>query len=244
MSAKGYFLSAQGGIVIAADVTSLDELRSLITLARTVPEVCAVKIGFSLAIRYGLSTVVRVIKGESDLPIIYDHQKAATDIPQMGVPFAEACQSAGVESVILFPHAGPQTLEQFVSAAFASSLIPIVGLVMTHPAYLESEGGYIIDTAPESICKTAANAGVINYVLPGTKTELIRSFSEGLLAPIRPAAILMPGIGTQGGRIDAAFKAAKGHRSFAIIGRAIYEATDPKAALEGFAGEVRSCVPI
>lgn len=244
MSEKGYFLSAQCGIVIAADVTSLDELRKLIALARQVPEVCAVKVGFSLAIRHSLPTVVRAIKDESDFPIIYDHQKAATDIPQMGAPFAEACQASGVESVILFPHAGPQTLEKFVAAAFTSSLVPIVGLVMTHEVYLESEGGYIVDRAPELICESAIKVGVSHFVLPGTKTELIRSFSQDALASIRPTTILMPGIGSQGGTISAAFNAAKGHRPFAIIGSAIYDATDPKSALERFAEEVRSWVPI
>ncbi|HKR58261.1 MAG TPA: orotidine 5'-phosphate decarboxylase / HUMPS family protein [Pyrinomonadaceae bacterium] len=240
MGEKVHFLLRDCGIVIAADVTSLDELSHIITLARRVPEVCAIKVGFSLAIRYGLPAVVRRIKDESNFPTIYDHQKAGTDIPQMGVSFAEACQAAGVESVIVFPQAGPLTLEKFVSAAFASRLIPIVGLVMTHPAYLSSEGGYIIDGAPESICQISVDAGVSHYVLPGTKTSMIQSFSEGLLTTIRPATILMPGIGYQGGDIQHAFNAAKGHRPFAIIGSAIYKAPAPESALERFAAEVRS----
>jgi len=53
------FLSAERGIIIAADVSSLDELTNLIVLVRQVPEVSSIKIGFTLVIRYGLDSVVK-----------------------------------------------------------------------------------------------------------------------------------------------------------------------------------------
>lgn len=202
-------------------------------------EVVSIKVGFSLALTYGLPSVVKMIREVSLLPVIYDHQKAATDIPQMGKPFAALCRDAGVQGVIFFPLSGPKTLEGFVYAAIESELEPIVGLVMTHPSFLQSEGGFIADSAPASICSVAVAMGIRSFVLPGTKTDIVSKFAKGGLSKLESGAIMMPGIGSQGGSLTAAFKAAEPHRRFAIIGSAIYNAPDPKAALDEFAAESR-----
>lgn len=226
------------GIVIAADVATLDELRAIAEMVAPVPEVVGIKIGFMLGLRYGLGKVVAAVRDAAAVPVIYDHQKAGTDIPQMGKPFAATCKAAGVQAAIFFPLAGPKTLEGFVTAAIEEGVEPIVGLAMTHPKFLVGEGGYIDNGAPDAICRAAIDLGVGNYVLPGTKTDIVSRFAKGPLAEIEPATIMMPGIGSQGGSIAAAFEAASPHRRFAIIGSAIYNAVDPASALAGFVEEV------
>lgn len=230
-------LEAERGIIIAADVPTIDDLRKLAELGSRVAGVVAIKVGFSLALRYGLRAVVKVVNEVCALPVIYDHQKAATDIPAMGQVFADVCFEAGVQATIFFPQAGPRTLEAFVTAAFEKGLTPIVGLIMTHPAYLRSDGGFISESAPARICKTAKELGVRSFVLPGNKPDIVASFSKGSLMSVAPVEVMMPGIGGQGGSIAEAFEAANGHRAFAIIGSAIYKAADPGAALKRFAEE-------
>ncbi len=100
---------------MAADVPTLDDLRRLAQTCAEHPEVVGVKVGFMLGLIYGLPAVVEAVKAVSNLPVIYDHQKAGTDIPQMGKPFARVCRDAGVAGVIFFPQAGPKTLEGFVT---------------------------------------------------------------------------------------------------------------------------------
>ena len=239
MNAQNW-LQAERGIILAADVAETSELRRLAELAAAVPEVVAVKVGFSLALRHGLPSVVKAVRDVSRLPVIYDHQKAATDIPEMGKPFAAVCRDSGVDAVIFFPHSGPRTLEAFVTAAVNQQLVPIVGLVMTHPAYLQSEGGFISDAAPDLICRIAVDRGVRDFVLPGTKTDLVARFSSGPLSAVAPVRIMMPGIGTQGGSISSAFSAASPHHRFAIVGSTIYKAPDPQAAMKTLATEVRA----
>ena len=239
-------LGSSRGIIIAADVATLSDLRALVTMAATAPDVVAIKIGFTLALRHGLPAAVNVVNevphcmGRLPLPVIYDHQKAGTDIPQMGKPFCEACREAGAQAVIFFPQAGPKTLEGFVRAALECELVPVVGLVMSHAAYLQSEGGYITDDAPDSICRTAVSLGVTNYVLPATKPDLVTRFAKGPLNALKPATIMMPGIGSQEGSLSRAFEAAGDHRRFAIIGSAIYASSDPKAALDAFSRQLPS----
>jgi orotidine-5'-phosphate decarboxylase len=239
MSTETLF-QAERGMILAADVADASELRRLADLAAPIPEVVAVKVGFSLALRYGLAPVVKALNDVSQLAVIYDHQKAATDIPEMGKPFAVVCRDSGVDAVIFFPHSGPRTLEAFVSAAVDQRLTPIVGLIMTHPAYLQSEGGFICDDAPGRICELAIQMGVRDFVLPGTKTDLVAAFASGPLSTVAPVRIMMPGIGTQGGSISAAFSAASPHHRFAIVGSTIYKAPDPQAAMRSLATEVRA----
>jgi len=223
------------GLVLAADVSSLEELKRTVEVCAEFPEVVAIKIGCTLALRYGLPAAVSTIKQMSTFHILYDHQKAATDIPQMGQSFMEACRDSGVQTVILFPQAGPRTLEGFVSAAFKSGLKPTVGLVMTHPGYLASDGGFILDEAPERIASAAIRMGVDSFVLPGTRPDVIKHYSTGVLATIPRASIMMPGIGSQGGDLVAACTAAKPHGRFPIVGSAIYKAANPKEAVRQFA---------
>jgi orotidine-5'-phosphate decarboxylase len=239
MNVRSTLINQETGIILAADVFTLEELRRLVEIGAVSSEVVAVKVGFTLGLKYGLPAVVEAVSKASKIPVIYDHQKAGTDIPQMGKPFAAVCRDAGVKGVIFFPQAGPRTLEGFVKAAFDSGLTPIVGLVMTHDAYLKSEGGYIVDDAPEMMARTAAELGVRDFVLPGTKPEVIARFAAGPLAQVKGASIMMPGIGSQGGSLRNAFQAAKPHRRFAIIGSAIYGAKEPHAALQGFVQEVK-----
>jgi orotidine-5'-phosphate decarboxylase len=238
MNNTANFLGSSRGIILAADVDNLEKLRVLLNQVSGVREIVAIKLGFSLGLRFGLPNVVNTVREISSLPIIYDHQKAGTDIPQMGPAFAAVCREAGVDGAIFFPQAGPRTLEGFVSGAIEKELVPIVGLVMSHPAYLESEGGYIVDEAPNRMAATALELGVTNFVLPGTKPKIVKKFARGVLAETK-VAIMMPGIGSQGGSLSAACKAAAPHRSFPIVGSAIYDAKEPRRAARSFANELK-----
>ena len=221
------------GIVLSADVGELSEIRAVAALARESGQVVALKVGVSTVLRFGLPAVANAVRAETDVPIIYDHQKAGTDIPRLGRLFAAACAEAEVTALIIFPHAGPLTLRGFVEAAQEAGLVPIVGLVMSHKSYLQSEGGYISNEAPERICEDSLALGVRDFVLPGTKPEIVRRFADGPFSNL-DVSILMPGIGSQGGDLPSALAAAAPHRAYGIIGSAIYSAPDPALALGEF----------
>jgi orotidine-5'-phosphate decarboxylase len=226
------------GLILAADVITLSDLDELLQLAAITPAVMAVKVGFTLALRFGLRHVVQHIRSKREIPVIYDHQKAATDIPEMGPPFAKACRDCGVDAVIFFPQAGPRTLEAFVAAAFQEEILPIIGLVMTHSAYLASEGGFIVDNAPDRIFEIGLKLGVSSYVLPGTKPDLVERFALRLSREKLDATVMMPGIGTQGGTVQKAFRAAGLVRRLAIVGSSIYQARNPEEALLRIASQI------
>lgn len=220
------------GIIIACDISTKEELSALVQCGERNIVVVGYKIGFALGLRFGLRNVVDIIRSNSSRPIIYDHQKAGTDIPRMGVLFAQCCKEAGVNGIIVFPQAGPETMKSFIEAIHEVGATPIIGGVMTHPAFLRCEGGYIDDSAPSEIYKKSAEIGVEHFILPGNRPEIVRKYVYEISEFKKCINVLMPGIGTQGGKVDEAFRAAGKNRSYAIIGSAIYKAPDMERALD------------
>lgn len=213
------------GIVVAADVPTLDKLNDLLIAINDVPSIVGIKIGFLLAME-GLADVANAIRYHlgDNVDIIYDHQKAGNDIPDMGVPFARSLKRAGVDAAILFPFAGPETQKAWTEACFGEGLEVLTGGVMTHPKVLVSEGGYIADDAVLRIYSLAAELGCRQFVVPGTKLDWVIRIREFLEQKIGQGGFSLhaPGFLTQGGDISECGKAA-GSSFYPIVGRAIYD---------------------
>lgn len=227
------------GLILSLDVSTIKEAEDIARLSLKFEDIAGYKIGFTLGLRHGLAKVVQALKNINPLPIIYDHQKAGSDIPQMGITFAETCKDGGVDAVIFFPQAGPKTLAAFVEGAFNTGLIPIIGGVMTHQAYLSSEGGFIADNSIDRIYQMGIDLGVKNFVLPGTKPDIIKNIAQGVLSRHKPLTLMMPGFGTQGGSIAEAVESSTGHNVFPIVGSAIYKAPKPEKAANVMVEELK-----
>ena len=224
------------GVIVACDVKTIEQLRKLIESTSYVKGVVGYKIGFILGLGYGLKSVVDAIREITDLPVIYDHQKAGTDIPQMGAEFADAMKRACVDSAIIFPQAGPKTQEAFVKALLQQGVVPMVGGDMTHEGYLNRDGGYVVDNSPERMYENGARNGAEFFVAPGNKPDALQRYSS-MLSKITNPKFCLIGIGRQGGTISNAFAACKGHPAYVVVGSAIYGAPDVTAATKGFCGE-------
>jgi orotidine-5'-phosphate decarboxylase len=210
----------------------LDRAIDLVSKVDRVEAVYGWKVGFMLGLSHGLPAVVSAIRRYSQKPIIYDHQKAATDIPDTGEAFARTLAKAGVNEGILFPQAGPETLEAWTKALQQAGLKVIVGGVMTDPRYLQSEGGWLADEGILSAYAHAAKLGVRAFVVPMTKPAIVKDIAQRL----GPGdwEFYSPGLGAQGGTV-AGFEFLKRH--LAIVGRALLKADDPVAYLESIAKE-------
>lgn len=236
---KGLF-QLRHGIIPACDVDSIERFREIVKSTCNVKGVVGYKIGFTLVLRYGLKRVVKEALKLTELPIIYDHQKAGTDIPELGATFASICSEAGIQGVIIFPQAGPQTEEAYIKALFAENLTPIVGGEMTHPKYLARDGGFIKTFAPREMYRLAANLGVEYFILPGNKPEMLRHYDRILSRFNINPKYCLPGIGRQGGDIKSAFTALRGREVYVIIGSGIYKARNMKIAAETYYKEILS----
>ena len=223
------FIKLKRSIIPACDVPTLKLLDKLVKETCKVKGIGAYKIGFELVIPFGIKEVIKTIRKRTDLPIIYDHQKAATDIPEMGERFMKTIK--GVDSVILFPMAGPVTEEKWIKAAFKEKLHVIVGGDMTHKGYLERAGGFIHNMAPKQMFKIAANLGVRDFVVPGNRPFIITEYRRFLDSfGIKPI-FYSPGLIAQGGTLSEGAKAA-GENWHAIVGRALYKSKNIKKAAQ------------
>ncbi|MBI3623125.1 orotidine 5'-phosphate decarboxylase [Candidatus Pacearchaeota archaeon] len=216
-------------VIPACDVETLEQFEELVRQTADVDRIGGYKIGFELGLGFGLPAVVAVARKHTDKPIIYDHQKAGTDIPDTGKNYARLMKNSGVDAVIFFPQAGPETERAWIYHALDNGLKVIVGGRMTHPAYAVSEGGFITDEGALDMYRIAARAGINNFVVPGNKPDVIKQVREIVEAEGVSPVFYAPGFIAQGGKIEAAAKVA-GDRFHGIVGRGIYQAKDMHAA--------------
>ena len=217
----------QRSIIPACDVDE-KKLEELVKATCDIDGIGGYKLGFMLGLSIGLPRAVEIIRKHSNKPVIYDHQKAATDIPDTGLQFAKTCKSAGIDSIILFPMAGPETERAWIDYALAEDLKVIVGGLMTHKKYVQSEGGYLSDDGIIKMYETAAGLGVNDYVVPGNNPVAVKKIREMLVREHSHPVFYSPGFISQGGNISDSAKAA-GENFHAIVGRGIYESTDMRA---------------
>lgn len=216
-------------VIPACDVP-FDILPKLVKETSDLPGIGGYKIGAALCLSVGLPAVVEAIRSATDKPIIYDHQKAGTDIPDTAEYFMAVLAANGVDKVILFPQAGPATQRAWTAAAEHENLDVIVGGLMTHKSYLAPEG-YLRQNAPGEMYRNAAASGVNNFVVPGNQPSAIIAIRSEIEKHASAPVFYAPGFIRQGGKISDAALAAGG-RWHAIVGRGIYEAPDMRAAAE------------
>jgi orotidine-5'-phosphate decarboxylase len=219
-------------VIPACDVEDIKKFEEIVQETAGIEKIGAYKIGFELALQYSLPKIVKTARKFTDKPIIYDHQKAGTDIPDTGKSFAKTCKKAKLDAAILFPQAGPETEKAWINALKEQGIGVIIGGEMTHKGYLETENGYILSEAPKRMYELAVSLGVNDFVVPGNKPEKISYYKGFIESKGAKPVFYSPGLIAQGGKISDSAKAA-GKNWHAIVGRALYEAQDiKKAALE------------
>lgn len=220
------------GVIPALDVESIDELQRIVEMTHDIEGVVGYKLGIVGALHLGLRKAVQAIQGITDLPVVYDHQKAGPDIPDMAGKYASICKEAGVHSLILFPLAGQRAVREFVGHAQREDLVPIVGGALPFAEYYVGGGGYVADDALERIFALSMTLKVTDFVVPANDPETVRHHAEILKAGVDVPGVFLPGIGALGGSIEGAFAAAAGCRRYAVIGRGIYKSKDPRASAQ------------
>lgn len=221
------FIRISRSIIPACDFDDIKELHKFLLVTKDVDGIQAYKIGFSLGLTYSLSAVTNMIHSVTGKKVIYDHQKAGTDVPHTGKKFAKVCKAGGIDSVILFPQSGPITQKQWIEDCLEEGLHVITGGMMTHEGYLSNENGYLMENAPQRMYELSYMNGIKDFVVPGNRPEYIKSVRESFGS----VTLYAPGFIAQDGSITEAGKAAQDNWH-AIVGRALMNAKDPKDAAE------------
>src|SRR5262249_8940541 len=227
------------GIVCATDLDDLEAIRRLLAAIDSVEGLVGYKFGSLLGLRYGLAAVVKAFRTLTRKTLIYDHQKAGLDVPSMAPEFAGVCRDAGMDALILFPVAGPGSVDAFVGAALKAGLTPIVGGALPLADYLASGGGYVVEDPLGRIIERAYALGARDFIIPPTDGPAIARHAARF-AGREGTRFYMSGIGPLGGDISRSFTAARPLATYAIIGRAIYAAADQGEAARRLSREALS----
>ena len=213
---------SQLGIIPSLDVDIKEALEIVEKIKDLKHEIAGLKIGSILAWKYGLIKVVEDLRETCDFPIMFDAQKAGTDIPDIVKEQVNLVADANIDSFIASPlGAGSATLEAFTKACFERDVIPIVVIEMTHPHF----DAFLSEDASEKVLKQSLDLGVENFVAPANKPDRLKLYKNIAREMNSNIKIFSPGVGPQGGGPDSAVRAGT---NFVIVGRSIYQAENPR----------------
>jgi len=237
MTDKRLRFRTRHGIIVALDASTVDACKRTVDVTSAVEGVVGYKLGMTTVLRLGLAETVRQFREHTDLPLIYDHQKAGPDVVDMAAKFAALCAEAKVDGLILFPTAGPRAVAAFVGETLEHGMLALVGGDLPFADYNVSGGGYVADDALERIIATAITAGANHFVVPGNTPDKLRHHAAWIRDALPEPVFVVPGIGPLGGRMGDLVAAAGGCRVYGVVGRAVYDAPDPAAAARGLYDE-------
>ncbi len=199
-------------LILALDVTERDKA---IDIAKDVTEyVDRIKVNYPLV----LSAGIRIIKELTTFkPVIADFKIA--DIPHTSSLIARIAFESGAESVIAHGFVGGDTLAEVCKVAKEFDGRVYVVTELSSPG-----GEEFMSAVSLKIVEIARKVGCDGLIAPSTRVERLREIRE----VAGDMEILCPGIGAQGGSLEA-LRYADG----IIVGRGIYAAENPaKAAME------------
>jgi len=219
------FSKDKHGIIVSCDFSSIEKLERIIKETCPLNFIQGYKIGMTLVLKNGIQKVTGAVRKHTDLPIIYDHQKFGTDIAEIcSGEILQIIKDAGADALVVFPHAGIETLKSIIKECFRIGLIPIVGGDMSHTGYYVEDGGYIDEGASQKIYIDAATIGVTHFILPCSKLERIKIYMHKLVNIVSNPQIFITGIREEvSEEFLEACKIIHSYNSYAVIGRGITE---------------------
>lgn len=210
--------------IFAADTTLP---RACAILEETSDLLGATKVGALLGYAETLSKVSKRMRQvmSASVPLIFDHQKWPTDIPDISMQIADAIHAADFDAIIMFPESGPETQQACLDHCKDIGLRIIAGGHMTHKKYRCEDGGYIVRT--DKMFDLAARNGVHEFIVPGNQPEWIDHYRE-LIEKILGRGnfdLAGPGFGdeyvvAQGGNVSQA--AARAGESIHVIAGSLF----------------------
>ena len=207
-------------LILALDVTNRAEAKRVVEASKEYLD--AIKINWPLILAAGPEIITEMSKVKD---VVCDMKIA--DIPNTNRLICEQAMARGASAVICHGFAGEDSVKACVDATKGQVFVLTE---MSHPG-----GKQFTAPVADKLAALAKAAGARGIVAPATRPERIAE----LRRIIGSMEIITPGVGAQGGKASDAIKAGA---DYIIVGRAIYESSDPGAAAKALSDEVRSAL--
>lgn len=208
-------------LILALDIT--DREKAMDIAAKVQNHVDAVKVNYPFVLGCGMGAVKELA---AKVDVICDFKVA--DIPNTNRLIVEQARKSGASGIICQAFPGRDSLEACIKAA--GSMDVFVVTEMSHPG-----ADMFMMPVAESMARLAVDVGATGIIAPATKPEKVKALRK-IVGNLR---ILSPGVGAQGGSASDTIRAGA---DYVIVGRAIYEAADPEAAVRKIATEIREAL--
>jgi len=230
----------ESNIVLALDFPYTENHKQLLTRSLRILEsvsasICAVKFNRQLILPLGLFDGVQTIVNRAhDLELLTIMDAKINDIGNTNRAIAEYYYKAGFDAVIASPFVGwEEGLQPVFDVAQKMSRGVIVLVYMSHKGAVEGYGQMVQDSTTRHLvlqyrifAEKALRWNADGAVVGATYPEKIREVRTILKENV---PIYSPGVGAQGGDVEAAVNAGA---QYLIVGRTIVEAKNPTKTAE------------
>lgn len=208
-------MNVKNQIILALDVEEKNKAYEI--LDQTTEYLDTIKIGYPITLALGPS-IITSIKEEYDVKIIADFKVA--DIDATNEKIVKTTLNYGADAIIVHGFTGEDSV--LACENMAEKLDKEIFLLteMSHPG-----ADKFLKPVSLDIAQMGVDLGIKNYVAPATKIDRLKKIREVVG---KDSFIISPGVGFQGGNAKDTLQ----YSNAAIVGRSIYNASNPKKALE------------
>lgn len=208
-------MNVKNQIILSLDVEEKNKAYAI--LDQTTEYLDTIKIGYPITLALGPS-IITSIKEEYDVKIIADFKVA--DIDATNEKIVKTTLNYGADAIIVHGFTGEDSV--LACKNMAEKLDKEIFLLteMSHPG-----ADKFLKPVSLDIAQMGVDLGIKNYVAPATKIDRLKKIREVVG---KDSFIISPGVGFQGGNAKDTLQ----YSNAAIVGRSIYNASNPKKALE------------
>jgi len=185
----------KNGVIIDLGYLQDKFLIDTIDATNSIPFVVGYKIGALPVLEAGLKDTLRSIRKISSKPLLYDHQKLGSDLPDIYKGrMLDLIKSYGAAGVFLFPLGGKEVLEAIINKCIEIELIPVVCGDLSYKGFFAEEGGYIDIDVQQRIYLDAASYGVSHFMMSCNRVDRIKIYCHQLGGIIGQLKLIFTGI--------------------------------------------------
>lgn len=189
----------KNGILIDLNYPEKSKVAEAISSTKDLDFVVGYRVGPIPVLKNGLDKIADILRDRADKPVIYDHQKFGSDVPDIcSGKILDYIKESGFDAIVILPLSGKEVLESIITKCTKINLLPIVCGDLPYHGYFLAEGGYITTDIQQRIYLGAASLGVSHLMMSCNRMDKIKIYCHQLDAIVGQLKIFITAISSPG----------------------------------------------